>query len=251
VNTTLKIMLVFGLILSAPLGCVPRRPLATPAPVVVPPPPPPPPPPPAPPAKKVKLIVLPTEKFLLPKVAAALDERLAKAEVPGVDEKVVAAISMPTAQGQAECAQADDACYAKVAGLLGGDRLLWAETERAGKAKKKGLVKVSLMLFDVEKGTLIGRADAAVKGDVVDGSLDMLVGRALSSGGPTAPPPAAASASSPSPVLPSVPPPSSETASPPPPAPPSAPPPAPVPSSPLPPAGHTVASPPPPAATAQ
>jgi len=188
VNTTLKILLVSGLILTAPLGCAPRRgPPVAPVPVALPKPPPP--PPPAPPPKKVKLVLLPTERFLLPNVATSLDEKLGKAEVPGVDDRTLAAISMATAQGQAECVQVDDACYAKVAGLLGGDKLLWAEMERAGKAKKKGPIKVLVMLFDVEKGTVIGRADGTLKGDVADNSLDMLVGRAISGSGPTVPPP--------------------------------------------------------------
>jgi hypothetical protein len=219
VNSTVKIFLVFGLILTTPVACVPRR--GPEVPVRVAPPPPPPPPPPAPPPKKVKLVLLPAEKFLLPNAATALNERLVKAEVPGVDERAVAAISMETAQGQAECVQANDECYAKVATLLGGDRLLWAEMERVGKGKKKGPVKISVLLFDAEKGTLISRAEEILKSDVVDDSLDRLVGRALSGGDPTAPPPP--------PPPPSLPPPHA-VASPPP----------------SPPPGPTVASPPPP-----
>jgi len=187
VNSRVKIFLVSGLILTAPAGCVPRRgPVAPPVVVVVPPPPP---PPPAPPPKKVKLVLLPAEKFLLPNAAVALNEKLVKAEVPGVDERSVAAVSMETAQGQAECVQANDECYVKVAKLLGGDRLLWAEMERVSKGKKKGPVKIFVLLFDVEKATLIGRAEEILKGDVVDDSLDRLIGNALSGGGPTAPPP--------------------------------------------------------------
>ena len=224
VNSTVKIFLVFGLILTTPVACVPRR--GPEVPVRVAPPPPPPPPPPAPPPKKVKLVLLPAEKFLLPNAATALNERLVKAEVPGVDERAVAAISMETAQGQAECAQANDECYAKGAKLLGGDRLLWAEMERVSKGKKKGPVKILLLLFDAEKGTLIGRAEEILKSDVVDDSLDGLVGRALSGGDPTAPPPP------PSPPPPSLPP---SVASPPlspPSAPPVASPPPPPPASP-------------------
>lgn len=199
----------------------------TPVAVVVPPPPP---PPPAPPPKRVKLVLLPAERFLLPNAAIALNERLVKAEVPGVDERVVAAVSMETAQGQAECAQANDECYAKVAKLLGGDRLLWAEMERVSKGKKKGPVKILVLLFDVEKGTLIGRAEEILKGDVVDDSLDRLVGMALSGDAPTAPPP--------------PPPPSAHTAAAPPPQATPAPAPAPVPA-PAPAPAPTVASPPP------
>ena len=235
VNSTVKIFLVFGLILTAPVGCVPRR--GTQAGVWVPPPPPPPPPP-APPPKKVKLVLLPAEKFLLPNVATALNEKLVKAQVLGVDERTVAAISMETAQGQAECVQANDECYIKVAKLLGGDRLLWAEMERVGKGKKKGPVKILVLLFDAEKGTLISRAEEILKNDVVDESLDRLVGRALSDGGPTAPPPPPP-APTPAPPPAPLPPP----APPPPPAPTPAPSPSPPPPSPP---AQTVGSPPPP-----
>ena len=184
----------------------------------------------------MKLVLLPAERFLLPNTATALNEKLVKAQVLGVDERTVAAISMETAQGQAECAQANDECYAKVAKLLGGDRLLWAEMERVGKGKKKGPVKILVLLFDADKGTLISRAEEILKSDVVDASLDRLVGRALSDGGPTAPPPSSSAPPSPT----SAPPPS-----PPPPAPTSAPPPSPPPPS-SPPPAPPVASPPPP-----
>jgi hypothetical protein len=222
VNSTVKIFLVFGLILTAPVSCVPRRGPEAPVRVA---PPPPPPPPPAPPPKKVKLVLLPAERFLLPNAATALNEKLVKAQVLGVDERTVAAISMETAQGQAECVQANDECYIKVAKLLGGDRLLWAEMERVGKGKKKGPVKILVLLFDAEKSTLISRAEEILKNDVVDESLDRLVGRALSDGGPTAPPPPPP-APAPTPAPPPAPPPPSppaQTLGSPPPPPPAAP----------------------------
>jgi hypothetical protein len=89
--------------------------------------------------------------------------------------------------------------------------------ERVGKGKKKGPVKILVLLFDAEKGTLISRAEEILKNDVVDESLDRLVGRALSDGGPTAPPPP--------PPAPAPPPPSppAQTLGSPPPPPPAAP----------------------------
>ena len=187
VNSTVKLFLVSGLVLTTLPGCASSPPPPPPpVPLALPPPPP---PPPQPPPRQVKLVLMPAEKFLLPNVAKALNEKLAKALVPGVDEKTVAAISMETAQEQAECSRANDECYARVARLLGGDRLLWVEMERTGKGKKKGPVKILVLLFDAEKGTMIGRAEENLKRDVVDDSLDRLIGRALSGGGPTAPPP--------------------------------------------------------------
>jgi hypothetical protein len=199
----------------------------------------------------VKLVLLPAERFLLPNAATALNEKLVSAQVLGVDERTVAAISMETAQGQAECVQANDECYVKVAKLLGGDRLLWAEMERVGKGKKKGPVKILVLLFDAEKGTLISRAEEILKSDVVDDSLDRLVGRALSDGGPTAPPPplpapAPTPAPSPSPLPPPAPTPAPSPSSLPPPAPTPAPSSAPSPPPSSPPPVQTVGSPPPP-----
>jgi hypothetical protein len=215
VNSTVKIFLVSGLVLTTLVGCVPRRsPREAPVRYVPPPPPPPPPPP-----KKVRLALLPAERFLLPNAATALNEKLVGAEVLGVNERTVAAISMETAQGQAECVQANDECYVKVAKLLGADRLLWAEMERVGKAKKKAPVKITILLFDADKGALISRAEEVLKSDVVDDSLDKLVGRALSDGGPTAPPPPPPSppASAPAPASTPAPPPPAPAPLPPPP----------------------------------
>jgi len=204
VNSAVKFFLVSGLILTNLAGCASRQPPpATPAPAAAPPPA----APLGPPPKRVKLVLLPAEKYLLPNAAQALNEKLAKATVPGVDERTVAAISMETAEGQAECAQVNDECYRKVAKLVGGDRLLWVEMERLTKGKKKGPVKIVVILFDVDQGATIGHAEETLKSDVVDESLDRLVGKALSGGGPTAPPPA------PAPLLP---PPAQPVASPPP-----------------------------------
>jgi len=66
---------------------------------------------------------------------------------------------------------------AKVATLLGGDRLLWAEMERVSKSKKKGPVKIQILLFDAQRGAVISRAEDTFKSDVVDDALERLVGR--------------------------------------------------------------------------
>jgi len=96
-------LLVFGLILSAPVACVPRRrsrgagpgraaaaaaAAARHAP------------------QKGEARSAAAERFLLPNAATALNEKLVRAQVLGVDDRTVAAISMETAQGQAECVQA-------------------------------------------------------------------------------------------------------------------------------------------------
>jgi len=135
VNSTVKIFLVFGLILSAPVACVPRR--GPEAPVRVAPPPPPPPAARTATQKGEARSAAGPKGSCCPNAATALNEKLVRAQVLGVDDRTVAAISMKRAQGQAECVQANDECYAKVAKLLGGDRLLWAEMERVGKVRRR------------------------------------------------------------------------------------------------------------------
>src|SRR5690349_19245106 len=82
------------------VGCAARqpvvRPMAAPPRVAAPTPPPP---------RKTKLAVLPVEKLLLPRVAEALNQRLVKATVSGVDETTATTISMEVAAMQLDCTQ--------------------------------------------------------------------------------------------------------------------------------------------------
>ncbi len=176
------------------MGCVPRR-----QPPVVAPPPPPPvvvapaPVAPPPPAKRITLTVLPAEKFLLPKVATAINERLARLHMAGVDEVTTAPISMATAQLQAECTDTGEACWAKVAAMLETDRLLWAEMERAPKAKK-GPVKVSLILFDGERATVLARTEQMFTPSTDEAAVDKLLDPVVGPAQPASPPPPAQAA---------------------------------------------------------
>ena len=114
---------------------------------------------PAPAPRKTKLAVLPVEKLLLPKVAQALNERLTKASVIGVSETTTAPISMDMALLQVDCAQPSDECYGRIARSLEADRLLWGEIVQAAHSKKKKAAPttVRIVLYDVDKASVVGR----------------------------------------------------------------------------------------------
>jgi hypothetical protein len=157
------------------IGCAAHPPVVQPVPapprIAAPPPPPP---------RKTKLAVLPVEKLLLPHVAEALNERLRKAAVSGVDETTAATISMEVAAMQLDCTQPTSDCYRQIARHFEADRLLWAEIERAAKGKKKkSPTIIRIVLFDVERGAVVGRAEQSFPGTVSSDALDQLLSRAL------------------------------------------------------------------------
>jgi hypothetical protein len=140
---------------------------------------------PAPPPKAAKLAVLQVEKLLLPKVAEALNERLTKAAVVGVGETTTAPISMEMALLQVDCAQATDECYGRIGKRLEADRLLWGEIEQAprGKKKKAAPTIVRIVLYDVERATVMGRAEETFSGAVPNEALDEMLSRATTPAG--------------------------------------------------------------------
>jgi hypothetical protein len=141
---------------------------------------------PPPPAKTIKLTVLPAEKFLLPKAAVAINERLAHLHMAGVDEIATAAISMVTAELQAECSDTGAACWSKVATMLDTDRLLWVEMGRG--PKKKGPVKVSVVLFDAETSAVLSRSDEMLTTASDDAAVEKLLEPVLGPSHPAAAP---------------------------------------------------------------
>jgi hypothetical protein len=172
-------LLVGGALVAVTFGCAARQPVvkttaAAPRRVA---------PPPVPAPRKIKLAVLPADKLLLPKVAEALNERLRGASVAGVSETTNAAISMEVAAMQLDCTQPTNQCYGQIAKHFEADRLLWAEIERArGKKKKAAPTIVRIVLFDVERADVIGRAEQAFAGPVSNDALDELLSRALNGG---------------------------------------------------------------------
>lgn len=132
------------------------------------------------------MAVLPVEKLVQPGVAAALNERLTKASVGGVSETTTAAISMDMALLQVDCAEPSDECYGKIAKKLEVDRLLWGEIEQPARPKKKKAAPttVRIVMFDVEKASIVGRAEETFSGPVPNEALDEMLARATTEPGP-------------------------------------------------------------------
>jgi hypothetical protein len=107
-------------------------------------------------AAPVRLAVLPPDQLLDSDVAAALDERLGRAQVIGAGEMVRARVSMEVAQLSLECVSASDDCYTQVGKFLQVDRLLWGQIARD--PATAGL-RVTVVLLDVGLGAPVGRAE--------------------------------------------------------------------------------------------
>jgi hypothetical protein len=171
-------LIVVGLV-AVTLSCAARHPV-----VQRPLPPPPPAAPPPPPPKKTRLAILPVERLLMPKVAEALNDKLRGANVSGVSETTTATISMEVAAMQLDCTQPTNQCYGQIAKHFEADRLLWAEIERVRGKKKKGAPTIiRIVLFDVERAAVVGRAEqtfsATGAGAISSDALDLLLHRAI------------------------------------------------------------------------
>ena len=97
----------------------------------------------------VTLAVLPAESDRFPGAAKAITESLEDAEVPGIDHREMASVSLEVAQLSIECIQRSSACYAKVGRSMSANRLLFAEIAAADKKR----LKVTVTLFDVDTRT--------------------------------------------------------------------------------------------------
>jgi hypothetical protein len=156
----------------------------------------------------VKVVVLPLDKAALPDKAEEINTKLAMVMLPGAEAPTLATISMETAQLQAECADATETCYLKIARLVEADRLLWAQVEnngaKAANKKKKGKpsLKLQITLFDRDKLAVAGKADETFAGPITDEDIDKLIATATGvapGAHPTTPPPAAAPPAAPPP----------------------------------------------------
>lgn len=101
-------------------------------------------------AKQVrKLAILSVESDAFPKVADEATASLARAEVAGVDERLLSRVSVEVVQLSIECLEPTAACYGAVARSLAADALLFAQVARGPKRKS---VKVTVTLFDRAAG---------------------------------------------------------------------------------------------------
>ena len=113
--------------LAASFGCVPVKGRGAPA------------------GAKVKLTVLPAESYKFPDTAKALTESLTAAQVSGIDEREVSAVSLEVVQLSIECVEPTVGCYEAVGKQLAANRLLFAQI-----APDKKKLKVTITLFDVD-----------------------------------------------------------------------------------------------------
>jgi hypothetical protein len=102
---------------------------------------------PAPPAK-IKLAVLPAESDKFPKTAKVVTDSLTAAQVAGIDEREVSAVSIEVVQLSIECVEETVGCYEAVGKQLAANRILFAQIAPESKNKKK--LRVSVTLFDVD-----------------------------------------------------------------------------------------------------
>jgi hypothetical protein len=155
-----------------------------------------------------RVVVLPLDKAALPEKAEEINAKLAMVMLPGAEAPTLSTISMETAQLQAECADATETCYLKIAKLVEADRLLWAQVENGsakGNKKKKGKpsFKLQITLFDRDKLAVGGSAEETFPGAITDEELDKLIAKATGvapgAHASTTPPPAAAPPAAPPP----------------------------------------------------
>jgi hypothetical protein len=113
-------------------------------------------------ARPARVAWLPVEPLVAPALASALNEHMARIALPGADASYRAPVSMEVGQLAIECIDATPACYAKVGRSVGADRVIWAEIAPA-KAPSAD-IRVALLLFDVDAGAVIGRAERTFPG---------------------------------------------------------------------------------------
>ena len=95
------------------------------------------------PSDKAKLLTLPAESDVFPKLAAAVTAALAHAKVAGVDESATSRVSIEVVQLSIECVDPTDTCYDEAAKSLAANKLLFAHIVGSG-----GKPKITVTLFD-------------------------------------------------------------------------------------------------------
>jgi hypothetical protein len=95
------------------------------------------------PSEKVKLLTLPAESDVFPKLAVAVTEALAHAKVSGVSESATSQASIEAVQLLIECVDPTADCYDAAAKSLAANQLLFAHIDGS-----RGKPKVTVTLFD-------------------------------------------------------------------------------------------------------
>jgi hypothetical protein len=105
------------------------------------------------------LAVLPVESDVSPKLVSALNDALQAVKIEGNLEIRRLKVPMQVVQMQIECIEITDACFTAVGKSLNVDGFL---TATLSKDKAKGY-RVTLVLFNVDKGTTIKVVDKSFK----------------------------------------------------------------------------------------
>ncbi len=126
-------------------------------------PPPPAPPPPPPPAPRIKLAVLPVDEDQFPVIAGSLNSALRNVKVKGVDDYFLSKVTLEVVQLSIECVQPTSECYAAVGKSLSANRLLLAHIASVGKRRRDKSVRITLTMFDVDKGEATNVVDHVYK----------------------------------------------------------------------------------------
>jgi hypothetical protein len=128
-----------------------------------------------------RLVVLPAEELHFPETAHLLNDAVASVQFSNVRESAVAKVSMQVAQLSLECVEASESCYQAVGRFLLADRLLWVEVESDSDMTTTAGAKVTISLFGVEAGRLLGRAQQSYPASPTAQEADLLLRRALAS----------------------------------------------------------------------
>jgi TolB-like protein len=124
----------------------------------------------------VKLAVLPVDGQSYPRIAEAINALLVDVQLPGVDEYFVSKVSLEVVQLSIECLENSEACYGQVGRSLGAQLILLGQVQPRGAKKGDRGVKVSFVLFDVQKGRVVRSAEDAFDDEskAVRGAPDLL-----------------------------------------------------------------------------
>jgi hypothetical protein len=106
------------------------------------------------------LAILPVESDAWPRLAAELNKALQKVQISGVDETRRLKVALEVVQTQIECLDATDACYTAAGKSLKVSQMLSAVLSKDKRTKGP---RMTLVLFDVERGTLVRVVDRSYK----------------------------------------------------------------------------------------
>ena len=118
---------------------------------------------PPPPKARVKLAVLPVDADAFPQIAESLNRALHDVKVKGVDDYFLSKVTLEVVQLSIECVQPTSDCYSAVGKSLSANRLLLGHIAAVGKKKRDKSVRVTITLFDVDKGEAANVVDRVYK----------------------------------------------------------------------------------------